>query len=110
MLGQYFDVRGDSESLEERAILLEEIRDPALRAVVFDFAQVEYFNSLVPDILCQVWNRVRKRDAKMAVCNLLEVGHEILSTSRLDSLWPPHASRPCAVEALRSTENAIRLP
>jgi hypothetical protein len=41
VLGQYFDSLGDSESLEERAILLEEIRDPALRAVVFDFAKFE---------------------------------------------------------------------
>jgi anti-anti-sigma regulatory factor len=55
VLGQYFDSLGDSESLEERAILLEEIRDPALRAVVFDFVKVEYFDSPVLEILCQVW-------------------------------------------------------
>jgi anti-anti-sigma regulatory factor len=57
VLGQYFDSLGDSESLEERAILLEEIRDPALRAVVFDFAKVEYFDSPVLEILCQVWRK-----------------------------------------------------
>jgi anti-anti-sigma factor len=110
VLGQSLDSLSGSELLEERAILLEEIRDPALRAVVFDFVKVEYFDSLVLDILCQVWKRLRERDAKMALCNLSEIGHQILSTSRLDCLWHPHPSRPSAVEALRSTGNATCLP
>jgi hypothetical protein len=51
VLGKYFDSLGNSESLEERAILLEKIRDPVLRAVVFDFAKVEDFDALVLDTL-----------------------------------------------------------
>jgi anti-anti-sigma factor len=110
VLGQSLDSLCDSELLEERAILLEEIRDPTIGTVVFDFAKVEYFDSLVLDILCQVWKRLRERDAKMALCNLSEIGQQILSTSRLDCLWHPHPSRPSAVEALRSTGNATCLP
>jgi hypothetical protein len=54
VLGRYFDNLGDSESLEERAILLEEIRDPVLRAVAFDLAKVEDFDALVLDTLRSV--------------------------------------------------------
>jgi len=108
-LGQSLDSLGGSDLLEERAALLEEIRDPAIRAVVFDFASVEYFDSLVLDTLCQVWKRLREREAKMALCNLSEVSAEILRMSRLDVLWRPHSSRLSALEALGSTENAIRL-
>lgn len=110
VLGQSLDSLCDVGLLEERTILLEEICDPAIRAVVFDFAKVEYFDSLVLDTLCQVWKRVREREAKMGLCNLSEVGHEILRTCRLDSLWPPHPSRPSAVLALGSTEKATCLP
>jgi anti-anti-sigma factor len=110
VLGQSLDSLSGSDLLEERAILLEEIRDPALRAVVFDFASVEYFDSLVLDALCQVWKRLRERDARMALCNLSKVGDEVLRTSRLDALWRPHPSRLSALEALGSTENVIRLP
>jgi anti-anti-sigma factor len=108
VLGKSLDSLCGSDLLEERSTLLEEVRDPAIRAVVFDFANVEYFDSLVLDTLCQVSNHLRERGGKMALCNLSEVGAEILRMSRLDVLWRPHSSRLCALEALASTENAIR--
>jgi anti-anti-sigma factor len=110
VLGRSLDSLSGSDLLEERAILLEEVRDPAIRAVVFDFASVEYFDSLVLDTLCHAWKHLRVRDAKMALCNLSKVGEEILRACRLDALWRPHPSRRSALEALGSTENVIRLP
>jgi len=67
VLGQSLDSLCDPDLLEERTTLLEGIRDPAIRAVVFDFGSVEYFDSLVLDTLCQVWQRLREREAKMAL-------------------------------------------
>jgi anti-anti-sigma factor len=109
VLGQSLDSLCGSDLLEERTILLEESRDPAIGAVVFDFANVEYFDSLLLDTLCQVWTHLRKRERKMALCNLSEVGDQILRTSRLDALWHLHPSRLNALEALGLKENAIRL-
>jgi anti-anti-sigma factor len=99
VLGQSLDSLCGWELLEERTALIEEVHDPALRAVIFDFAEVEYFDSLVLDTLCQVWNGLREREGKMALCNLSEVGDEILRISRLDSLWHLHSSRLNAFEA-----------
>jgi anti-anti-sigma factor len=110
VLGRSLDSLSGSDLLEERAILLEEMGDPAIRAVVFDFASVEYFDSLVLDTLCHVWKHLREREAKMALCNLSKVGEEILRACRLDALWRPHPSRLTAFEAIGSTENVVRLP
>jgi anti-anti-sigma factor len=110
VLGQSLDSLSGSDLLEERAILLDEIRDPAIRAVVFDFASVEYFDSLVLDTLCHVWKHLRERDARMALCNLSKVGDEVLRACRLDALWRPHPSRLSALDAIGSAENVIRLP
>jgi anti-anti-sigma factor len=102
VLGQSLDSLGGSELLAERTLLLEEIRDPAIEAVVFDFANVEYFGSLVLDTLCQVWKHLRERGGKMALCSLSEAGDKVLRTSRLDALWHPHSSRLSALTALGS--------
>ena len=110
VLGQSLDSLCDPDVLEERTTLLEELCDPAVRAVVFDFARVEYFDSLVLDTLCQAWQRLRERGSKMALCNLSEVGQEIVRLSRLDSLWQLHPSRPSALEAFGIDENATAQP
>jgi anti-anti-sigma factor len=109
VLGESLDSLCGEDLLEERTALIEDIGEPDIRAVIFDFANVQYFDSLVLDTLCQVWKRLRERDAKMALCNLSQAGAEILTTSRLDVLWRPHPSRLSALESLGSTENAIRL-
>ncbi|HEV8071945.1 MAG TPA: STAS domain-containing protein [Planctomycetaceae bacterium] len=109
VLGQSLDSLCGADLLEERTALIDEIGDPDILAVVFDFADVQYFDSLLLDTLCQVWKRLREREAKMALCNLSEVGLEIVRLSRLDSLWHLHPSRPSALEALGLTENATAL-
>jgi anti-anti-sigma regulatory factor len=109
-LGQRLGSLCGLDLLEERTTLIEEIGDPGIRAVVFDFARVQCFDSLVLDTLCQVWKRLRERDAKMALRNLSKVGNEVLRACRFDALWRPHPSRRSAFEALWSTENVVRLP
>jgi len=109
VLGQSLDSLCGSELLEERSILLDEIREPTIGAVVIDFANVEYFDSLVLDTLCQVWKHLREREGKMALCNLSEVGDQILRTSRLDTLWHLRPSRLSALESLGLKESAISL-
>jgi anti-anti-sigma factor len=110
VLGQSLDSLCGADVLEERTALIDEIGDPDILAVVFDFADVQYFDSLLLDTLCQAWQRLRERGSKMALCNLSQVGQEIVRRSRLDSLWHFHPSRPSALEALASTENATALP
>jgi anti-anti-sigma factor len=108
VLGQRLGSLGGSELQKERAVLIEEIGRPAIRAVVFDFEAVEYFDSLLLDTLCEVWKHLRERGAELSLCNLSEIGREIFGKSRLDTLWHLHSSRQNALKAIGSTKYATQ--
>jgi anti-anti-sigma factor len=110
VLGRRLGSLCGSELLEERAVLIEETGRPAIRAVVFDFETVEYFDSLLLDTLCQVWQCLRERGAQLTLCSVPEFGLDILRNSRLDSLWSLHSSRQNALEAVGSTQSATVMP
>jgi anti-anti-sigma regulatory factor len=86
----------------DRSALLEQIHNPAVRYVVFDFAGAEYFGSLVLDTLCMAWKHARECGAGMALCNVSPFGSEILRKAKLNMLWLVATSREQAIEALRS--------
>jgi anti-sigma B factor antagonist len=86
----------------DRSALVEQIRDPEVRAVVVDFGNVEYFGSLLLDTLCMAWKHARECGAGMALCNVSPVGQEILRKAKLNVLWPVFPSREEAVQALRT--------
>ncbi len=95
----------------DRAALVEEIRHPDVRAVVVDFANVEFFGSLLLDTLCMAWKHARECGAGMALCNVSPLGQEILRKAKLNVLWPVFPSRDQAIEALRivsSTSESAR--
>jgi anti-anti-sigma factor len=94
--------------LQERTVLVDEIRDSPTSAVILDFDKVEYFDSLFLDTLCQAWRHLRARGGKMALCNLRGVPEEIIRKCRLDALWPIYPSRQSAFDALASG-NATQL-
>ena len=98
----------DTQLLDERSNLIEEIQDSEVRAVIIDFANVEFFGSLVLDTLCMVWKHARERGVSMAVCNVSDVGQEILGHSKLNSLWPAYPSLERAAEASRSADSEKR--
>ncbi len=84
----------------DRSALIEQIDNPAVRSVVFDFANAEYFGSLLLDTLCMAWKHARERGMGMALCNVSPFGQEILRKAKLNRLWPVFASREQAVEAM----------
>ena len=86
----------------DRNALIEQIQDHGVRAVVFDFANAEYFGSLLLDTLCMAWKHARECGAGMALCNVSPFGQEILRKAKLNMLWPVFPSRSQAIEALRA--------
>jgi anti-anti-sigma factor len=79
VLGHHIMVLQKAELVKERSAFIEEIQDPTIRAVVIDFSSVEYFGSILLDILCQAWKQLRQRGPKMALCNLNDISHEIIT-------------------------------
>lgn len=100
VLGHHIMVLQETELIKERSAFIEEIQDQTIRAVVIDFSNVEYFGSILLDILCQAWKQLRQRGAKMALCNLDDISHEIIRKCRLDTLWVVYSSREDAFRAL----------
>jgi len=81
--------------------LLREIAADGLRSVVFDLAEVNYFGSLMLSAIHSVWKRLRPAQGKMALCNVSDLGRDILRIARFDLLWPVYPSRQEAVDAVR---------
>src|SRR5580704_4982895 len=90
------------EFADDRSALIEQIHSPDVRSIVFDFANAEYFGSLVLDTLCMAWKHARECGAGMALCNVSPFGSEILRKAKLNMLWPVFPSREEAVQALRT--------
>jgi anti-sigma B factor antagonist len=88
-----------------RGSLIEAVREQNASQVIVDFSKVEYFGSLLLDTLCVVWKQVRQRSGTMVLCNVSGVANEILSQSKLNSLWPIYESRQAAIAAKAPPQN-----
>jgi anti-sigma B factor antagonist len=96
---------GRLASLDVRAQtdhLLEPLREHALRHVVIDLEKAEYFGTYMLELMHALWRRVRRADGRVALCNVSDVGREVLHVSRLDTLWPIYASPAEAMQALEA--------
>ena len=92
------------EMLDETDRLRPLIDDGKVRAVVVDFEQLSYFNSMMLEALLRLWRQVSAAGGQMALCKVSQVGREILQVSKFDSLWPICESRKeaCGVLAGRA--------
>ena len=80
--------------------LLAEMDDRALSNVIFDFRYASHFGSLMLTVLLAVSKRVRAASGKMILCNLPDLGREVLEIFKLERHWPICPSRDDAVDAV----------
>jgi stage II sporulation protein AA (anti-sigma F factor antagonist) len=85
---------------EQQEVLRRLADDPSIRNVVVDFRMTDCFGSTALKLLIRLQRVVRERGGRIALCNVSAHEREILAATRLDRLWPPHASREEAVEAV----------
>lgn len=103
-------VRMDASYSAFREEILDEAEQAMLRAVessprpriVLDFSQTDYFSSMFIEVLFRVWNRVRTRNGRFAICALQPVCREILETAKLDSIWDIYPTVDEAVKVQQS--------
>lgn len=79
------------------------LADPAVRNVVIDFGQIEYFGSSMLEALLKLWKQVSSLGGKMAVCNISQIGREVLQVGRFDTLWDVCESREAALQAVQAS-------
>jgi len=90
---------GDIES-GARA-LLDLVAAPDVKGVVLDFHRTDYYGSTALGFFLRIWKRIGSRGGRMAFCNLSDNEVEILSVTRLDTLWSVCTSREEALKVVR---------
>jgi anti-anti-sigma factor len=81
--------------------ILELLNGGGVKNVVLDFHKTDYYGSTALGFFLKLWTRARKRNGRMAFCNVSAHEKEILQATRLDHVWPICASRREALEAVR---------
>lgn len=87
---------------EEWDALLEEIEVSQSTHAVIDLNALDYFGSIMLELLVVLWKRVSAKDGKLALCNVSAVGKEILATAKFDTLWQILDDREQALTTVRS--------
>lgn len=97
------DVTGiDQDAVQaDVAGLLAMLADAAVRHVVVDFREVDYFGSAMLETMLTLWRQARGRGGRLAVCHLSNAARELLATVKFDTLWPIAADRDEALRAVR---------
>ena len=90
---------GDQVSLEVDDVLAE-LDEMAAQRVLVDFEGVKFFGSSLLAAVQRIWKHVTQRGDKLAICNVPDVGREVLKVSRFEQLWDVYDTRPAAKEAL----------
>lgn len=91
----------DVEILDQMEQFLQETDFAASQGVVVDFERASYFGSIMLEALRMLWTKVREARRRMTLCNVSEVGRDILAVARFDRLWPVFDSRQEAIEAVK---------
>jgi len=81
--------------------LLVELQNREARHAVIDLAALDYFGSIMLELMVVVWRQVTAAGGTFVVCNVSDVGREILQTAKFDSIWQITTSREEALAAVR---------
>jgi len=90
----------EDEARVEWDALLEQLSEQGARHAVMDLGALDYFGSIVLELMVVLWKRVSAQGGKLAVCNVSPVGLEILKTARFDTIWPIVTTRDQALEVV----------
>lgn len=84
-----------------RVALLEagEVEPPL---VALDLEHVEFFSSSFIELMFRLWNRLKARGGRFAMCNMQPYCKEVIEITNLHKLWPICDSREEALQVLSS--------
>ena len=82
--------------------LLHQLDAANAKHAIIDLGALDYFGSIMLELLVVLWKRVSSSGGKLALCNVSPVGLEILRTAKFDTLWPIVVDRQEALEAVKN--------
>jgi anti-anti-sigma factor len=99
---------GDCSSLEA-AILEEELREilkqvsaSGVTGLLVDLEQAPYFGSTMLGGMIKLWRSMKLVHGRLVLCHVSPGELDVLSATRLDSVWSVYPTRAAAIEALQS--------
>jgi len=96
------------QALEELGeAILSEAANATPPRLVIDMSETRFAGSSFIELLVRAWKRIQSRHGMMALCAVQPFCHEVLSVSRLDTIWPIYASRAEALNALAALSEGV---
>lgn len=97
------------ENLDDR--LIDELQSSLMETVdriepprlVVDLSHTKFFGSSFLEVLFRVWNRVKKRDGRFALCGLTPYCAEVIGVTHLDRVWDVQETRQKAVDSVNAS-------
>ncbi|MEO8497890.1 MAG: STAS domain-containing protein [Planctomycetota bacterium] len=72
-----------------------------IRHAIIDLGKLEYFGSIVLELLVGLWKRISNKQGKLAICNASPLGREVLHVARFDTIW-------LVASGLQDAKDAVR--
>ena len=88
---------------EEWDVLIKQLETFNAKNAVIDLGALDYFGSIMLELLVVLWKRVSSRRGKLAICQVSQVGREILQTAKFHTIWPILNTRDEALTAVGAT-------
>lgn len=82
--------------------LICEFESQQAQHVLLDLSGMDYFGSNILELMVTIWKKVLAQGGRFALCDVSQVGLEILQTTRFDTLWTIYDSREDALRELPS--------
>ena len=100
-LGENYDNLNDEVLDTDSDFLLETASncDPPL--LLLDMTNTKFFASEFLGRLFRVWQRLKKRDGQLAVCAASDLCAEVLTVTRVDTIWKIAETREAAIERMK---------
>lgn len=82
--------------------VLAELKRDEVRHAVLDFGAIAYFGSSILQYVLMLSRAVSAKDGRLAICNLSEIGRDLLANTRFDKLGIIVPTRAEALQAVQS--------
>jgi len=92
----------DEAIRDEWAGVLARFEEAGVDRVVIDLESLEYFGSIVLELVVVLWKRLSAKGGRLVFCNVSSVGLEVLQAAKFDTIWPIVPGLPEALEAVRA--------
>lgn len=105
-LGQQYE-NLDEHLLEDlQHFLLETVDRIDPPRLVIDLSHTKFFGSAFIEVLFRVWNRIKRRDGRFALCGLTPYCAEVIGITHLDRIWNIVESQQQAVDRVNAPQEA----